>query len=178
MHVKTSSDVSSYLMAGSPPVAADTAHWVIFRLHASHYALPLAAVERVVRAAQVTPLSLVPTVILGAIDLEGIILPVFNLRQRFRLPDRPLHPDDQFLVARTASRTVVLAIDAAVGVVEQPLACIVPSSQIAPEMVHIRGVLPLQDGLVLIQDLEQLLSPEEGRMLDGAIDALDGQNAI
>jgi purine-binding chemotaxis protein CheW len=143
--------------------------WVVFRLDAGRYALPLAAVERVVRAAQFTPLPLAPPIVLGAIDVEGQVLPVFDLRRRFGLPERPLDPADQFLIARTAQRTVVLVIDASLGVIERPAADVIESAVLAPDLVHIRGVISLQNGLVLIQDLEQFLSHDEARALDQAM---------
>lgn len=141
----------------------------MFGLDAGRYALPLAVVERIVRAAHVTPLPLAPPVVLGVIDVEGHVRPVFNLRRKFRLPERTVDPADQFLIARTAQRTVVLVIDAAHGVLECPAAAVIDAAHIEPTTGHVRGVIPLEDGLVLIHDLEVLLSPDEGRALDEAM---------
>jgi purine-binding chemotaxis protein CheW len=152
---------------GAPPT--DTARWVVFKLDANRCALPLQAVERIVRAAEVTPLPLAPPVVLGAIDVGGQVLPVFNLRRRFRLPERPLDPADHFILAQTSHRTVALIIDHALGVIEQPTSAIVATTQIVPELAHIRGVIALSDGLLLIQDLEQFLSPDESAALDLAL---------
>ena len=41
--------------------------WVLFALDAGRYALPLASVERIVRAAEYTPLPLAPAAVLGAV---------------------------------------------------------------------------------------------------------------
>jgi purine-binding chemotaxis protein CheW len=142
--------------------------WVVFRLEEGRYALPLHAVERIVRAAQITPVPLAPAIVLGAIDVQGRILPVFDLRRRFGLPARALAPSDHFLIANTERRTVVLLIDAAHGVIGAP-ATVVESEQLAPDLAHIRGVFSLPDGLVLIQDLEQFLSPDESAALDLAL---------
>jgi purine-binding chemotaxis protein CheW len=126
-------------------------------------------VERIVRATEITPLPLAPPVVLGAIDVAGEILPVLDVRARFRLPERRIDPAHQFLIARTARRGVVLHIDAALGVIERPISAIFPSARLAPDLAHIRGVIPLEDGLLLIQDLEQFLSPQEERALDHAM---------
>ncbi|HEY1725339.1 MAG TPA: chemotaxis protein CheW [Steroidobacteraceae bacterium] len=144
--------------------------WVVFRLDAGRYALPLAAVDRIVRAVQVTELPQAPSVVLGAIDIGGDVLPVFDLRRRFGLPRRAIDPDDQFVIARTATRAVALAIDAASGVIGQPESAVIDSASLAPQLAQIRGVIPLEDGLVLIQDLERFLSIDEAEALDHAID--------
>jgi purine-binding chemotaxis protein CheW len=141
----------------------------VFGLDSERYALPLAVVVRIVRALYVTPLPLAPPVVLGAINVEGRILPVFNIRHRFRLPQRAIDPADQFLIARTAERTVVLAIDTAHGVLERPAAACIEAANIAPDLPHILGVIALDDGLVLIHDLDRFLSPEETDALDTAL---------
>jgi len=145
------------------------ARWVVFGLDAGRYALPLAVVERIVRAVHVTPLPRAPAVVLGVIDVEGHVLPVFSLRHRLRLPERSIGPADQFLIARTARRTVVLVIDAAHSVLEHPAAATFDAAHIVPTLEHIRSVIPLEDGLVLIHDLEVFLSPEEAHALDEAM---------
>lgn len=63
---------------------------VVFRLDAQRFALPLTAVERVVRAVAVTLLPDAPAIVLGAIDVHGRVLPVLNVRRRFNLPQREI----------------------------------------------------------------------------------------
>jgi purine-binding chemotaxis protein CheW len=149
--------------------AASGARWVVFRIESSRYALPLASVERIVRAAQVTPLPLAPPAVLGALDVHGDILPVFDLRRRFRLRERALDPADHFLIARAGLRRVVLVIDQPLGVVDQPTDALIEADALTPDLAHVRGVLRLPDGLVVIQDLEGLLTAAESLALDVAL---------
>jgi purine-binding chemotaxis protein CheW len=148
--------------------------WVLFALDSGRYALPLHSVERIVRAAQHTPLPLAPPAVLGALDVAGRILPVFNLRNRFSLPERAVTPADQFIIARTRRRPVVLAVDAALGVMEEPS---VDRATLAPGLAQVRGVISLPDGLVLIQDLERFLSDDESVTLDSALAAEEVRRA-
>jgi purine-binding chemotaxis protein CheW len=147
----------------------ETTQWVVFCLDQGRYALPLATVDRIVRAVHVTPLPLAPGIVLGAIDVQGRVLPVFNIRRRFRLPERTIAPADHFLIAQTTRRTVVLVIDAAQGVFEHAATAVTRAANIAPALDHIQGVIQLEDGLVLIHDLERFLSPDEARILDEAM---------
>lgn len=147
------------------------AQWVVFSLDNGRYALPLSATVRIVRAAEITPLPAAPPNVLGALNVAGEVLPVFNMRRRFGLPERPLAPADHLLIARTEDRTVMLTIDSALGVIEHPDAAVVEAERITSDLAHIRGVLPLEDGLVLIHDLGQFLSPDEILQLDDALHA-------
>jgi len=167
--VKAAAGQLSADAAPSPPTPVEIARWVVFGLDAGRYALPLEVVERIVRAAHITPLPLAPPVVLGAIDVQGHVLPVFNLRRKFRLPERTVDPADQFLIVSAAQRRVVLVIDAAYGVLELPAAAMIDAAHIAPTLGHVRGVIALEDGLVLVHDLEVFLSPEEAHALDEAM---------
>ena len=142
---------------------------VMFRLDEQRYALPLSAVERVVHAVEVTPLPGAPDIVLGAIDVGGCILPVLNLRRRFLLPERDIGLADQFLIAQAGRRVVALVIDEAQGVIAHEQAAVIGSDRIVPGLEQFQGVVRLDDGLVLIHDLEKFLSLDEARALDAAI---------
>lgn len=143
---------------------------VVFSLDGQRYALPLAAVRRIVRAVEVTPLPGAPAIVLGAIDVEGSVLPVLDIRRRFLLPEREIGPADQFLIASTVRRAVALVIDEAHGVIEREQSAVIDSDRIAPGLEQFRGVVQLDDGLALIHDLEKFLSLDEARALDRAMD--------
>ncbi|MBI2296136.1 MAG: purine-binding chemotaxis protein CheW [Betaproteobacteria bacterium] len=147
-----------------------TLQLVVFRLDEQRYALPLAVVERVVRAAELTRLPNAPSIVLGAVDVEGHVLPVLDVRRRFGLRQRDLSPADHFLIACTARRSVVLVVDEAQGLIERSQDEIIGSAQIVPGLEQIQGVVRLDDGLVLIHDLEKFLSLDEARALDEAVD--------
>jgi len=142
---------------------------VVFRLGEQRYALPLGTVRRIVRAVEVTPLPGAPAVVLGAINVAGCIIPVLSLRQRFLLPEREIGPADQFVLAQTARRGVALVIDEAQGVIEREPSAVVGSDRIAPGLEQFHGVVKLDDGLVLIHDLQTFLSLDEARTLDEAM---------
>lgn len=153
---------------------SDITQLIVFRLDERRYALPLTVVERVVRSAELTPLPQAPAIVLGAINVQGRVLPVLNVRRRFLMPEREINPADWFLLAHTARHTVVLVVDESEGVVERPQAEIVLSTQIVAGLEQFPGVVRLDDGLVLIHDLERFLSLDEGRALDEAMDETKG----
>lgn len=147
----------------------DPTHLLIFALDGQRYALPVAAVDRVVRAAALTPLPKAPDIVLGVLDLQGEIIPVINLRKRFRLPERPIGCDDHFLVARTRKFPVALAVDSTHEVVQLHPETVVTPEAIVPGTGHICGVTRDADGLVLIHDLDTLLFPDEERQIEKAL---------
>jgi len=147
---------------------------LIFALEGQRCGLPLHAVERIVPAAEITPLPKAPAVVLGVIDVEGTILPVLSMRRRFGFAEREIRITDQFLIAHTPRRPVVLVIDEAQGVRKIAAARVTRAEKVVPGFEHVRGVAALEDGLVLIHDLEKFLSLDEAVALEEAMAANEG----
>ncbi len=138
-------------------------------LNEQRYALRLAQVERVIRAVEIIPLPKAPEIVAGVINVQGQVIPVINIRKRFRLPERETILSDQFVIARTSRRPVALIVDGADGVVEFPEHWVVHAEKILPGMEHVEGVAKLEDGMLLIHDLDKFLSLGEEKTLDRAL---------
>jgi len=141
----------------------------MFTLDDQRYALHLAVVERIVPAAEVTPLPKAPEIVLGAINIEGAVLPVLNIRQRFGLPSRDIQLTDHLIVAHTSKRVMVLLVDRAVGLADCPQQDIVAGKKLLPQMEYVEGIVRLADGLLLIHNLDQFLSLDEEMALADAL---------
>jgi len=143
---------------------------VVFTLGDQRYGLPLHAVERVVRMVDVTPLPRAPDIVLGVVNVQGRVIPVVNPRRRFRLPERDISLTEQLVIAHATRRPVALVVDAVSGVLEYSAEEAVGARDIAPGIEHVKGVVKLADGLLLIHDLDKFLSLEEETALDRAIE--------
>lgn len=142
---------------------------LVFRLAMQRFALPLVVVERIVRAVEVTRLPGAPPVVSGVINVGGSLVPVLCLRQRLGMPLRTIRPADQLLLARMGRRTVALLIDGVDGVFEIDASAVSNPARIAPGLEQFQGLAQLDDGLVLVHDLEKFLSLEEAKALDEAM---------
>ena len=142
---------------------------VVFRLDELRIALRLAAVERVVRAVQVTRLPQAPEIVLGVINLQGRAIPIVDFRCRFQLGRREPRISDQMIIARTEKRPVGLIVDAVEGMLSVAEEAIAPAQTVMPGIRQIDGVVALPDGLLFIHDLDKFLSIDEERELDAAL---------
>jgi purine-binding chemotaxis protein CheW len=141
----------------------------VFSIDEHRYALPTEDVETITRAAALTPLPKAPDIVLGILDLHGEVIPVVNIRRRFRLPERDIRPEDLFIVARAGSLKVALVVDEAHGVIE-PEKDPVPPENVMAGLDYVAGVTRTEDGLVLIHDLDTFLSLEEENSLSQALE--------
>jgi purine-binding chemotaxis protein CheW len=146
-----------------------TSHYVVFSLDDQKFALPLASVEKIARAVDVRPLPGVSEVVLGVINMQGRIIPVVSLRKRFRLPDKPVDIADHMIIGRTSNHTLALLVDLVMDIVEIETSNIVDQKAILDDMEFVGGALKLENGIVLIYDLDAVLSLEESKQLDHAL---------
>lgn len=147
-----------------------TRRFFLFAIEGFRYALGLEAVERVVRAVAVTPLSDGPDVVHGVINFQGRVVPVLNLRRRLGFPDREIRPEDVLVIARCASRTIAFFADSVEGVVDEPEGAVTEGGDVVPGLEHVRGVMRLDEGLVLVHDLERVLSLEDRERVSAALE--------
>jgi purine-binding chemotaxis protein CheW len=146
---------------------------VTFSLDDRKFALYVSAVQRIIRVVEVTALPKAPEIVVGIINLQGRVIPVFDIRMRFQLPAREVQLNDQLIIASTTKRTVALIVDSVNDVIEIPGERIIAAEQILPELEYVDGVVKMEGGMVLIHDLERFLSLPEEKGLNEALEALN-----
>jgi purine-binding chemotaxis protein CheW len=142
---------------------------VLFRLEEPRYALYLSAVERVIRSVEITPLPKAPETVLGIINLQGEIIPVIDIRRLFHLPTHEINLEDQFIVARTSKRLVVLVVDSVTGVSDLAHYKVTDAREAFPFADYLSGITIFENNIILINDLEKFLSLNEQQALDKAL---------
>jgi purine-binding chemotaxis protein CheW len=148
--------------------------YVLFTLAGQRYGVAAERVEEIARAVQLAPLPAAPPLVEGAIDWRGRIVPVLDLRGRFRLAPKPLALSDHLIVARARERMVVLRVDEVSDVVQLEADEIVAAEEALPGVGMVAGIARSADGLILIQDLDSFLTDAERDALDRAVAATAG----
>lgn len=145
-------------------------HLIVFSLDRQRYALPLHMIDRVVRMVAITPLPKAPDIVLGVVNFQGQVIPLINMRQRFNLPKKEIALSDQLVVAHTSRRPVALVADAVHDVIASSALNLIDTEQVLPGVEYVEGVIKLEDGLILIHDLDKFLSLEEESSLSLALE--------
>lgn len=154
-------------------------HTVVLSLGDTRIALRLAVVQRVVRAAAVVPVANAPAELLGLLDVHGAIVPLFDIRGVFGIPRREVTARDQFVIASACARTVAILADEVLGVSELKADGVTAPTDILPGLAGvIEGVVKLEDGIVLIYDLEKFLCRNGSFLLDEVVAAQDGNRML
>lgn len=143
-----------------------TQQYVIFNIEKSRFALKISVVERILRAVEITPLPKAPEIVLGIINVQGQIIPVVNIRKRFMILERELELTDIFIVTRTDKRVIAIVANGVSGVAERLEQEVTMAEQLLPGIKYVDGIVKLEDGTIVIIDLDKFLSLEEEEKLD------------
>lgn len=141
---------------------------VSFNLGNEEFGVDILMVQEINRMLNITKLPQSPEFVEGVINLRGRVIPVINLRKRFGLPAKENDKQTRIVVVNIQSKILGLIVDSVSEVLRLPTDTIEP----APPMVsgseseYIRGVGKLGDKLLILLDLNKLLSSQEKAMLD------------
>lgn len=141
-------------------------HFLVFSLDGRRCALPLARVERVLRAVEITllPGAKLSPLVRGVVNVHGEVVPVFDVRE-VRSKQEIQENEQMILVVLSDERQALLLCDAVEGVREVESKEIASSGALLPAALEGRGdVLTLTGELVYVNDLDALLehAPESG----------------
>jgi len=154
-------DERARLLARAPvrqPSAAEVIEVATFTLAGERYAIATSSIRRVVRLEAITPVPGTPDFVAGAINLQGEILAVFDLRALFGIAWNPPTEASRVFVLGDDHNEFGLVVDAALEVktlrldeLHEP-----PGSLEGVGREYLRGVtedaLLVLDGAVLLHD--------------------------
>ncbi|NJC88838.1 MAG: chemotaxis protein CheW [Desulfuromonas sp.] len=85
--------------------------FLAFQLGPEEYALDIKQISEIIKPREYTDIPRVPEFILGLISLRGVVVPVFDLRQRFRLGEKQLTSASRIVVCREGDVVAGLLVD-------------------------------------------------------------------
>lgn len=142
--------------------------YLTFSLGQEEYAVDILKVQEIRGYDRVTHIANSPAFIKGVINLRGAIVPIVDLRIKFRLSE-PVY--DQFtvvIILNIANRIVGIVVDAVSDVVILPDEAIKPAPDFGSglDTRYIVGLATLDERMVIITDIEALMSSEEMALVD------------
>lgn len=143
--------------------------WVTFRLDNEAYGINVMQVQEVLRVTEIAPVPGAPDYVLGIINLRGNVVTVIDARRRFNL--NPRDPDDssRIIIIEAEKQVVGILVDSVAEVVDIRTSEIETAPNVGNEETsrYILGVSSRGDVLLILVDLNKLLSDEEWSEVNG-----------
>ncbi len=136
---------------------------IVFQLVDEEYAVSVEQVGSIERLEKITRVPRTASFVKGVINLRGVVTPIIDLRNRFGMEEDPHTESTRIIIIQLEEMEVGLIVDAANDVIDIPIDRI----ESAPEVVgsvnvdYIEGVAKLADRLLLLLDIQKVLTSED-----------------
>jgi purine-binding chemotaxis protein CheW len=140
---------------------------LVFILGGDEYGVDILKVQEIRGYDKVAPIPAAPDYVKGVINLRGVIVPVIDLRVKFRLAEVKYDQFTVVVILRLASRVIGVVVDG----VSDVMALTSSEVRAAPQLgtvvdsSFISGVATQGERMVLLLDIEKLLSTGELNVL-------------
>ncbi|MBP7891931.1 MAG: chemotaxis protein CheW [Firmicutes bacterium] len=144
-------------------VAGAEMQLVVFELGDESYGVDISRVQDINRMQEITEIPHAPESVVGVINLRGRVIPVIDLRKRFGLPDAVHTKDTRIVVVHLEGNLIGVIVDAVSQVLRIPAGIVEPPSPVLAgvDSRYLRGIAKLDDRLVILLDLDFVLSRRE-----------------
>ena len=140
---------------------------LVFTLAGDEYGVDILKVQEIRGYDKVAPIPAAPEYVKGVINLRGTIVPVIDLRVKFRLAEVKYDQFTVVVILRLAARVIGVVVDG----VSDVMALTSSEVRAAPQLgtvvdaSFISGVATQGERMVLLLDIEKLLSTGELNVL-------------
>ncbi len=136
---------------------------VVFELGDESYGVDISRVQDINRMQEITEIPHAPESVVGVINLRGRVIPVIDLRKRFGLPEALHTKDTRIVVVHLDGNLIGVIVDAVSQVLRIPADIVEPPSPVLAgvDSRYLRGIAKLDDRLVILLDLDFVLSRRE-----------------
>ncbi len=153
-------------------VTVDGTQFVTFCLGDEEYGIEILKVQEIIGLSSITRVPHLPDFIKGVINLRGIVVPVIDLRARFELAMAEYTDRTCIIILKVDDRIFGIIVDTVSEVISISQDNIQPTpsfgSRIRTEFI--KGMGKIGERLVILLDVERLLSDEELKQLKEAHD--------
>ncbi len=127
------------------------------------FGIGITQIHQIIKPQEIFKVPNTPPFIEGLLNLRGRVLTVFNLRKRFNMPDKESDENTKIVIVNTNDLLLGFTVDSVTEIIRVPDEDIVetPPSLKSFDKRFLSGVAKLGDKLILILDLDKVLTPDE-----------------
>jgi purine-binding chemotaxis protein CheW len=141
---------------------AGFSQFLAFQLGPEEYALDITRISEIIKPREYTDIPRVPDFILGLISLRGVVVPVFDLRRRFKLGETRIDAASRVVVCKEDDVTVGLLVDSIKQVIRLAADRIEPPPAVLTGIDRnlVSGVGRFQGRMIILLNLASVLDAE------------------
>jgi purine-binding chemotaxis protein CheW len=148
--------------------AAPAAEYLTFTLASETYGIDILKVQEIRGYDSVTRIANTPEFIKGVINLRGVIVPIVDLRIKFRLGEVTYHEFTVVIIINVLGKVVGIVVDGVSDVVALSAEQIKPAPEFggALDTRYLTGLGTLNEEMLILVDIEKLISSDELQIVE------------
>jgi len=145
----------------------EDSRWVTFFLEKERYGINVMQVQEVLRVSEIAPVPGAPNYVLGIINLRGNVVTVIDTRKRFGLVSTDIDDSTRIIITEAEEQVIGIMVDSVAEVVDLKSNDIDVAPNVGNEdsTQFIQGVASLEGELLIIIDLNRLLTDEQWQQM-------------
>ncbi len=156
---------------------SDKREFLTFMLAGEEYGVDILRVQEIKGWDEVTNIPNTPDYIRGVINLRGTIVPIIDMRLRFKLESKEYDATTVVVVLRVKNengndRTMGVVVDAVSDVYNVPRSDIKPSPDfgMAVDTEFVNGLATVDDKMVIVLNIDHMLNADELAAVETIVD--------
>lgn len=153
--------------------ATQVRQFLMFSLGNEDYGIDILRVQEIRGYGQVTRIANTPDFIKGVTNLRGAIVPILDLRIKFAVSEATYTEHTVVIIVNIGARQVGIVVDSVLGVTSLAQEEIAPPPEFstALPLEYLIGLGNAERGMLVLVDIEKLLTSEELALVDKAASA-------
>ncbi len=142
--------------------------YLTFHLNGEDYGIEIAFVTEIIGIQKITEVPGMPFFIKGVINLRGKVIPVMDIRLRFKMDERAYDERTCIIVVDINGTAVGLVVDEVREVADIPEAQVEPppDTGMSQSSRYIKGLGKMDDEVKILLNAEKLLQKEEFEQIE------------
>ena len=151
--------------------ASAAGEYLTFVLGGEEYGLDILKVQEIRGYDAVTQIANTPDFIKGVVNLRGKIVPIVDLRIKFKLGKVEYNELTVVIILNLGKRVVGIVVDGVsdVTALKQEQLSDVPSLVAGIDTKYIVGLATVEEQMLILVDIEKLMGSEEMELIDSAV---------
>lgn len=147
----------------------EASEFLTFRLGVESYGIEILKVQEIRGYESPTAIANAPDFIKGVINLRGVIVPILDLRIKFRLSQASYDEFTVAIILNVAGRVVGVVVDSVSDVLTLATESIRPTPEFASaafDTKYITGLATVDERMLILLDIEKLMTGADMALVD------------
>lgn len=159
---------SAVCEAPQPQISSNANEFLTFRLGSEEYGIEILKVQEIRGYEAITQIANAPDFIKGVVNLRGIIVPIIDMRIKFRLGNIEYDQFTVVIILNVAGRVMGVVVDGVSDVISLETEQMKPTPGLGSviDTEYIMGLGTVDERMLILIDIEKMMSSSDMGLIE------------